>query len=136
MATLKDARRIVAKLPETSADEDGSSFSVLSRGKPRGLAWVWLERIDPKKARKPNPSVLAIRVRDLEEKDRWLAALPDVCFTEPHYNGFPAVLVRLVDITAETLRELLTDAWRCQAPPAVVRAFEAERVKVSGTRSI
>ena len=115
MATLKDVRRIVAKLPETSADEDGSSFSVLSRGKPRGLAWVWLERVDPKKPRKPNPSVLAIRVRDLEEKDRWLAALPNVCFTEPHYNGFPAVLVRLAAVDASELEDLVVEAWRCKA---------------------
>ncbi len=125
MATLTDVRRIVARLPETSADADGSSFSVLSQGKPRGLAWVWMERVDPKKPRRPNRSVLAIRVRDLEEKDRWLAALPEACFTEPHYNGFPAVLVRLAAIQAQPLRELLTDAWRCLAPPKVVRAFEA-----------
>lgn len=131
MATLRDVRRIVAHLPETSADEDGSSFSVLSRGKPRGLAWVWLERIDPKKPRRPNPAVLAIRVRNLEEKDRWLASLPDACFTEPHYNGFPAVLVRLAAIEIRPLRELLTDAWRCQAPPAVVRAFEAARARTT-----
>ena len=125
MATLKDVRRIVARLPETAADEDGSSFSVMSRGKPRGLAWVWLERVDPKKPRKPNPDVLAIRVRDLEEKDRWLASLPDACFTEPHYNGFPAVLVRLAVIEAQPLCELLTDAWRCLTPSHVVRAFES-----------
>jgi hypothetical protein len=37
-------------------------------------------------------------------------------FTEPHYNGFPAVLVRLAEVTARELRPLITEAWRCQAP--------------------
>jgi hypothetical protein len=37
-------------------------------------------------------------------------------FTEPHYNGFPAVLVRLAEVTAREFRPLITQAWRCQAP--------------------
>ncbi|MGH9286069.1 MAG: MmcQ/YjbR family DNA-binding protein, partial [Acidimicrobiales bacterium] len=45
-------------------------------------------------------------------------------FTEPHYNGFPAVLVRLSVIGEDELRELITDAWRCQAPKALVAEFE------------
>jgi hypothetical protein len=35
--------------------------------------------------------------------------------------GFPAVLVRLAAVDETELRELLIDAWRCQAPPALVR---------------
>jgi hypothetical protein len=125
MADLTDVRRIVAELPETSTDEAGTSFSVMNRRQPKGLAWVWMERVDPKKPRKPNPEVLAIRVRDLEDKDRWLAFLPDACFTEPHYNGFPAVLVRLAAIAPNQLRDLLFEAWRCQAPAALVKRFDA-----------
>ena len=37
-------------------------------------------------------------------------------FTEPHYNGFPAVLVRLATVDVDELAELVIDAWRCQAP--------------------
>jgi hypothetical protein len=50
-----------------------------------------------------------------------------VFFTEPHYNGFPAVLVRLPAIELEQLEGLITDAWRIQAPKALVREFEAAR---------
>ena len=50
-----------------------------------------------------------------------LASDPAKFFTEPHYNGFPAVLVRLRAVEADELRELITDAWRCQAPPRLVR---------------
>ena len=49
---------------------------------------------------------------------------PDIVkfFTEPHYNGYPAVLVRLAEVNAADLRQLLTDAWRCAAPRDVVKA--------------
>ena len=35
---------------------------------------------------------------------------PDVFFTEPHYNGFPAILVRLAADRPGMLEKLLTDA--------------------------
>jgi len=55
------------------------------------------------------------------EKAMLLASDPDKFFTEPHYNGFPAVLVRLPAIGEDELRELITDAWRSQAPRQLVR---------------
>jgi len=60
--------------------------------------------------------VLAVRVANLTEKDRLLAAEPAKLFTEPHYEGFPAVLVRLEAVNVADLKRLLTNAWRCQAP--------------------
>ena len=45
---------------------------------------------------------------------------------EPHYNGFPAVLVRLPLIAPDELRELIVDAWRCQAPKSLVCAWERD----------
>jgi hypothetical protein len=48
----------------------------------------------------------------------------EVFFTEPHYDGFPAVLVRLPAIDLDLLREVLTSAWRCQAPKRLIRAFD------------
>ena len=50
------------------------------------------------------------------DKDFLLALDPAKFFTEPHYNGFPAVLVRLPAVTARELRSLITEAWPCQAP--------------------
>ena len=96
---------------------------MLSKGKLRGFAWSWNERIEPKKPRVPNPEVLAVRVASLAEKEELLAADPEKFFTEPHYNGFPAVLVRLPAIDAGELAELITDAWRCQAPHALAAEF-------------
>lgn len=92
---------------------------MLNKGKLKGFAWAWNERIEPKKPRVPNQEVLVVRVASLAEKEELLAADPDKFFTEPHYNGFPAVLVRLPSIDARELAELITDAWRCQAPSAL-----------------
>jgi hypothetical protein len=92
---------------------------VLNKGKQKGFAWAWNERIEPKKPRVPNPEVLAVRVANLAEKEELLAADPQKFFTEPHYNGFNAVLVRLPSIDLSELAELITDAWRCQAPRAL-----------------
>ena len=127
MADLSDVQRIALALPDTSLDDDRIAFSVTNKGKRKGIAWVWMERVHPKQARVPNLSVLAIRVRDLAEKDMLLAARPETLFTEPHYNGFPAVLIRLAAIDVDELEELLRNAWRCQAPAALVRSFDEQR---------
>ena len=140
MADLSDVQRIALALPDTSLDDDRIAFSVTNKGKRKGIAWVWMERIHPKKARVPNLSVLAIRVRNLAEKDMLLAARASTLFTEPHYNGFPAVLIRLAAIDVDELEGLLGNAWRCQAPAALVRSsssrsstsIAASRIKTAG----
>jgi hypothetical protein len=127
MADLNDVQRIALSLPETTMDDECIAFSVNNKGKRKGIAWVWMERIHPKQARVPNLSVIAIRVRDLAEKDMLLAARPGTLFTQPHYNGFPAVLARLGAIDVDELEGLIRNAWRCQAPAALVRSFDAQR---------
>jgi hypothetical protein len=124
MADQDDVRRIALALPETSESLDRFAFAVRNGAKDKNFAWVWQERAD--KARVPRPDVLAVRVTNNAEKDSLIAADPDKFFTEPHYNGFPAVLVRLPALDTDELRELLTDAWRCQAPKTLVRSFDAQ----------
>lgn len=98
---------------------------MLNKGKEKGFAWVWMERLEPKKPRVPRPDVLAVRVSNEGEKQFLVGAVPDVFFTEPHYNGFPAVLIRLEAIELEQLEGLVVDAWRIQAPKALVAECEA-----------
>jgi hypothetical protein len=124
MADQDDVRRIAMALPEVRESEDRFAFSVLNKGKEKGIAWVWQERVDPKKARVPQPAVLAVRVANGVEKESLLAADEEKFFTEPHYNGFPAILVRLAAIEPAELRELIIDAWRCQAPRALVKEYD------------
>ena len=41
---------------------------------------------------------------------------PGVFFTEPHYDGYAAILVRLGVIDDPMLAKLITDSWRLKAP--------------------
>jgi hypothetical protein len=124
MADQEDVRRIARSLPEAVEGEDHFGFSVLNKGKPKGFIWAWNERIHPKKPRVPNPEVLAVCVADLTEKEALLASYGEALFTEPHYNGYPAVLVRLPLVELDLLEELIVDAWRCQAPRSLVETWE------------
>lgn len=121
MATQADVRRIALAFPETEETKDRFAFSVRNKGKLKGFVWVWMERINPKKPRVPNPGVIAVRVANLVDKDLLISAEPAKFFTEPHYDGFPAVLVRLAAVKVADLRPLIADAWRCQAPAELAK---------------
>ncbi|HEX3622557.1 MAG TPA: MmcQ/YjbR family DNA-binding protein [Acidimicrobiales bacterium] len=125
MADAEDVRRIARSLPETVEAEDRLGFSVRVGPKEKGFAWSWAERVHPKKPRIPRDDVLAVRVAGEAAKQLLLAADEHKFFTEPHYNGFPAVLVRLAAVEPDELEELLTDAWRTQAPRKLVKEFDA-----------
>ena len=119
MAIFDDALRLARSLPETSTDEYGASVV------GKGFAWVWQERVDPKKSRVPNFEVIAVRTANQVEKQELIDAAPEKFFTEPHYNGFPAILVRLAAIDDDELLEVLTDGWRARAPRRLVKEFDA-----------
>lgn len=125
MADQADARRIALALPEAVEGGEPLAFSVRAGSKFKGFAWTWKERVEPRRPRVPNLEVLAVRVSNLEEKEALLSMGRPEIFTEPHYNGFPAVLVRLPQIEVEDLEDLLVDAWRCCAPPRLVRGFDS-----------
>ena len=126
MADHEDVRRIARSLPDAVEGTGQFGFSVMNKGKAKGFAWSWMERVHPKKPRIANDEVLAVRVANEGDKQMLLASDSEKFFTEPHYNGFPAVLVRLVAIDADELEELLIEAWRCMAPRALVKAYDAE----------
>lgn len=120
MATHADVRRIAMALPGVEESTERFGFSVENKGKAKGLLWVWMERIDPKKSRVPNNDVIAMRVANLAQKDLIIASNPKKFFTEPHYNGFPAILVRLEEVSVADLQALVPEAWRCVAPKELV----------------
>ncbi len=120
VADQDDVRRIALSLPQTVEGTDRFAFSVLNKGKDKGFAWSWMERVAPRKPKVENLDVLAVRVAGAEEKEELLVADPEKFFTEPHYNGFPAVLVRLAAVDVDELRELLTDAWDAGQAAGVV----------------
>jgi hypothetical protein len=126
VADQEDVRRIALALPDTSEAEDRFAFSVLNKSKQKGFVWAWNERVEPKKPRVPRDDVVAVRVVDQADKAALLATDPEIFFTEPHYNGFPAVLVRLPRIEPTQLEELIVDAWRCQAPRALIKQWAGQ----------
>jgi len=121
MATWEDIRTIAAALPETR--EDGArSWSV----RDRSLAWERPLRkgdLEALGAAAPEGDILGVRVADVGVKEALLADDPAVYFTTPHFNGYPAVLVRLAEISPAELRELLRDAWLARAPKRLARAY-------------
>lgn len=126
MATQDDVRRICAKLPGATEGQGQFGFSVEVKGKYKGFLWSWSERVHPKKARVINDSVLAIIVPNLTAKEVLLESDSEKFFTEPHYNGFPAVLVRLAAIEPHELEDLIIEAWRAKAPPALLKEYQGE----------
>jgi hypothetical protein len=105
MSTKEDLRGIALSLPDVS---ETSEFVFKANGV--NVAWPWLERIAPKKARVPNYDRFGIRVAGEEHKQAMIATEPDKYFTEPHYDGYPAILVRLEAVNPSDLLDLLTDA--------------------------
>jgi hypothetical protein len=134
MATQADVRRIALSLPGTEETPGRFAFSVRNKGKAKGFVWVWMERVTPKKPRVPQPSVIAARVANLVDKDFMLTLNRDKFFTEPHYDGFPAILIRLRAVTARELRPIITEAWRCLAPKDVEPKTKTPRRRKSGTK--
>jgi hypothetical protein len=127
VATQAAVRRIALSFPETEEADDRFAFSVRSKGKLKGFVWVWMERVVPKKPRVPNPGVIAVRVANEGQKNALLSADPVKFFTEPHYEGFPAVLVRLDAVSVADLKVLLAEAWRCQAPAELAQRMKGRR---------
>jgi hypothetical protein len=68
--------------------------------------------------------VLAVRVRDEQENAMLLATEPEIFFTEPLYTGFPAVLIRLSAVDPDDLKNIMMNAWTCQAPLELIRRMD------------
>lgn len=71
-----------------------------------------------------NPDALVIRVVHMGEREALLQGDPETFFITPHYEGYPAVLVRLQKVDPDELAELLEDAWRTQAPKRLVAQYD------------
>jgi hypothetical protein len=74
----------------------------------------------------PQGDILGVRVPDEGVKFALIADEPDLYFTTPHFDGYPAVLVKLAAIDERGLRELIVEAWLTQAPKRLVQEFLGE----------
>ena len=71
----------------------------------------------------PQGDILGVRVADEGVKFALIADEPELYFTTPHFDGYPAVLVKLAAIDERGLRELIVEAWLTQAPKHLVQEF-------------
>jgi len=124
MATQEDVRRIALGLRGVMESDEGFGFLIESKGKLKSLLHLWRERIDPKKTKVVNEGVLVVTVKNLEVKEMLVASGGDRIFTEPHYNGYPAVLVRLAAIETDELENLIVESWRTKAPLEWQREYD------------
>jgi hypothetical protein len=126
LASFEDVRRIALALPETS--EAISRENRHWRVKDKGFVWERpLRRSDLEALgdRAPDGPILGARVEHLGAKEAVLASDPDVYFTTPHFDGYPAVLVQLDRIALDELEDLIVDAWLARAPKRVADAYVA-----------
>ena len=127
MATWNDVARVVGELALTS-EPSPHEWRV---GK-KLLAWERPLRPSDREAlsqsgvEPPEGDILGVRVSDEGVKFALIADEPGVYFTTPHFDGYPAVLVRLDEIAVRDLVEVITEAWLTQAPKKLVQEFLAD----------
>jgi len=83
------------------------------------------DAVDPETGERLD-DVLMFRVADLDVKDLLLADDRGLFFTTPHFDGYPAVLVRIPDLARfdrEELGDLVAEAWLTRAQKRVAKAW-------------
>jgi hypothetical protein len=130
MATMADLDALALAMPQAEK-------TVSDDGRPRYLVHgklFCIHRSRRPDARDPETGerlddVLMFRVADLDEKELLLADGRGIYFTTPHFNGYPAVLVRIGDLARldrDELRDTVADAWLTRAQKRVAKAWLAE----------
>jgi hypothetical protein len=127
---MADLDELALALPQTTKE-------VTDDGRPKYLANGKLfcihrsrrpDAVDPRTGERL-ADVVMFRVADLDVKDLILADDRGIFFTTPHFNGYPAVLVRIPDLERlerDELEDLVVEAWLTRAHKRVAKAWLAE----------
>ena len=111
--TLEDVAEIALAYPGV---EEGTSYGT--------RAW----RVGKKfmmRAKEKMDDVLVVGVDNLDEKELLLEQAPELYFTTDHYNGYPALLLRVGKMNKRELKALIERSWRRAAPAKMVAAYDA-----------
>jgi hypothetical protein len=130
MATMKDLDQLALEMPETTKEvSDDGRPTYLVHGKAFCLQRTRrLDAVDPKTGERLD-DVLMFRVDGPDTQELVLADPRGIFFTTPHFNGYPAVLIRIRDLKRlpkKELREVVVDAWLTRAQKRVAKAWLAE----------
>jgi len=131
MATMADLNELALSMPRATKD-------VSDDGRPAYLVHGKLfcchrsrrrDAVDPETGERLD-DVLMFRVADVGVKELLLADSRAVFFTTPHFDGYPAVLMRIPDLARvdrDELYDLVAEAWLTRAQKRVAKAWlEAE----------
>jgi hypothetical protein len=131
VATMKDLDELALALPETTKEtSDDGRPSYLVHGK--AFCFHRSQRrdaVDPETGERLD-DVLVFRVDGPDAKELVLADPRGVYFTTPHFNGYPAVLIRIPDLAQlerGELRDAVIDAWLTRAQKRVAKAWLREQ---------
>lgn len=119
--TFATARKLALELPNV---EDGTGY-----GKPALKVSGKMFACVPSH-KSAEPESLVVRV-DFDQRAELLAGAPDLYYITPHYETYPAVLVRMSLITPDQLKDLLAMAYRFvqRAPAAKRKAAKKSRTR-------
>jgi len=127
---MADLDELALSLPETTKD-------VSADGRPSYLVHGKLfcchrsrrrDAIDAETGERLD-DVLMFKVADLDVKELLLADDRGVFFTTPHFDGYPAVLLRIGDLhrlDRDELHDLVIEAWLTRAQKRLAKAWLAE----------
>jgi hypothetical protein len=124
VATWENVRQLALALPETHERDSRGACQWRVKDK----LFVWERPLRAKEVEElgdaaPNGPILGVRVEHLGAKEALLADDPGIYFTTSHFEGYPAILVRLDHIELDELREVVIEAWLARAPRALVKAY-------------
>jgi len=120
LAGFDDVRRLALALPLTGERVSRG----LRQWRVGEKLFVWerplrRKEIEALGERAPEGPILGARVEHLGAKEALLADDPRIYFTTSHFDGYPAVLVRLERIGVGELTEVVVEAWLARAPKRV-----------------
>ena len=124
MPDFEDVRALATALP---AVEEGTTRGNVS-WKVNGKLFAWERPLRASDraalgADAPQGPILGVRTDGQTGKDAVLATGAPACFTIPHFEGYPAVLVQLDLVDPADLAELIVEAWLAQAPKRVAKEY-------------
>ena len=128
---MRDLDELALALPEATKDiSDDGRPAYLVHGKVfcfhRGRR---RDAVDPETGERLD-DVLMFRVDGPDAKELMLADPRGIFFTTPHFDGYPAVLIRIPDLARldrSELRDAVVDAWLTRAQKRVAKAWLAEQ---------
>ena len=124
MASWDDVSRIALSLPEAiEVEKRGNRVWTI---KEKYFVWERPLRASDRVAlgdAAPGGPILGARVEHELAKRALIEDDPNVFFTTPHFDGYPAVLIQLDHISEEILREVVIEAWLARAPKRLAERF-------------